>query len=328
MRATTKDAHPGACCQSAQATIAVLVDATHPKGHESARAARGEENMAPQYPANPTMAKGRALPSYLSCMSLFRRPRRLPALAVPLVTALLAAPLLAARWPAIAVAIAVAPARSAQPPAQARLDVGSFTLLVNGQRAGREQFSVQRVTSQDGGTLEVRSESALGDRRVAMRLETDSVGTPVRYSVEERRGADVTLRLGGQRVRGRFATLARSSTGEAAREYLLRPGAVVIEEDGVVQYALLVRDRTLADGAGVTLPSLTPIANSQGAVRLVLETSTDTIVVAGVRREARRWRVTASSGDLRLVWADTEGRLLRLSIPARNLEALRDDVPR
>ncbi|WP_411279631.1 hypothetical protein [Gemmatimonas sp.] len=215
-----------------------------------------------------------------------------------------------------------------QPPAPARLDVGSFTLLVNGQRAGREQFSVQRLTSQDGGTLEVRSESALGDRRVAMRLETDSAGTPVRYSVEERRGAEVTLRLGGQRVRGRFATLARSSTGEAAREYLLRPGAVVIEDDGIVQYALLVRERALVEGGGVTLPRLTPIANTQGAVRLVLETRSDTIVVAGVRRDARRWRVTASSGDLRLVWVDAEGRVLKLSIPARNLEALRDDVPR
>ncbi|QJR35577.1 hypothetical protein [Gemmatimonas groenlandica] len=256
-------------------------------------------------------------------MPLFRRLRRLPPLALPFVTMLVAAPLLAAPWPA-----PTPSASGAQPPAQARLDVGSFTLLLNGQRAGREQFSVQRITSQDGGTLEVRSESAIGDRRVAMRLETDSVGSPVRYSVEERRGADVTLRLGGQRVRGRFATLARSSTGEAAREYLLRPGAVVIEEDGIVQYALLVRDRTLTDGAGVTLPSLTPIANTQGAVRVVLETSTDTIVVAGARREARRWRVAASSGDVRLVWADSEGRLLRLSIPARNLEALRDDVPR
>ena len=59
----------------------------------------------------------------------------------------------------------------------------------------------------------------------------------------------------------------------------------------------------------------------------MLETSTDTIVVAGTRRAARRWRVTVSSGDLRLVWTDVEGRLLRLTIPARNLEAIRDDVP-
>lgn len=253
---------------------------------------------------------------------LFRFRRRRPVVLL-LVTFMFTAPLLAARWPANTRVIV-----RSQPSTQARLDVGSFTLLVNGQRVGREQFSVQRVISPDGGTIEARSESAIGDRRVAMRLESDSAGTPVRYSVEERRGADVTLRLGGQRVRGRFATLARSSTGEAAREYLLRPGAVVVEQDGVVQYALLLRDRPTAAGNGVTLPSLTPIANAQGTVRLVLETGTDTIVVAGARREALRWRVTAIGGDPRLVWTDIQGRLLRLSIPARNLEALRDDIPR
>lgn len=256
-------------------------------------------------------------------MPLLFRFRRLRPFALLLVVSMFTAPLLAARWPA-ATRIAV----RSQPSTQARLDVGSFTLLVNGQRVGREQFSVQRVMSPDGGTIEARSESAIGDRRVAMRLEADSAGTPVRYSVEERRGADVTLRLGGQRVRGRFATLARSSTGEAAREYLLRPGAVVVEQDGVVQYALLLRDRPTAAGGGVTLPSLTPIANAQGTVRLVLETGTDTVVVAGAPRQALRWKVTAIGGDPRLVWTDSQGRLLRLSIPARNLEALRDDIPR
>ena len=256
-------------------------------------------------------------------MPLLFRFRRLRPFALLLVTFMFTAPLLAARWPA-ATRIAV----RSQPSTQARLDVGSFTLLVNGQRVGREQFSVQRVMSPDGGTIEARSESAIGDRRVSMRLEADSAGTPVRYSVEERRGADVTLRLGGQRVRGRFATLARSSTGEAAREYLLRPGAVVVEQDGVVQYALLLRDRPTAAGGGVTLPSLTPIANAQGTVRLVLETGTDTVVVAGAPRQVLRWKVTAIGGDPRLVWTDSQGRLLRLIIPARNLEALRDDIPR
>lgn len=213
-------------------------------------------------------------------------------------------------------------------PAQTRLDVGSFTISLNGQRAGREQFSIQRIVSNDGGTIELRSESAVGDTRTALRLEADSAGTPVRYSVESRRGAEQTLRLGGQRLRGRFATLARSVTGEAAREYLLRPGAVVVEDDGVVQYALLLRGRSLAEGEGVTLPSLTPIANSQGAVRIVLEAERDAVVIAGARRVAKRFRVVTASGETRLVWTEGDGLLLRLSIPARGLEALRDDVPR
>jgi hypothetical protein len=210
----------------------------------------------------------------------------------------------------------------------ARLDVGSFTISVNGQRVGREQFSMQQVLTNDGATVEVRSESAVGDTRTALRLEADSAGTPVRYSIEARRGAELTLRLGGQRVRGRFATLARSVTGEAAREYLLRPGAVVVEDDGVVQYALLVRRRALVEGTGVTLPSLTPVANTQGVVRVVLEAASDTVIIAGARRVAQRYRVVTAAGEVRLVWAEGEGQLLRLSIPARGLEAVRDDVPR
>ncbi|MCZ8204829.1 hypothetical protein [Gemmatimonas sp.] len=227
-------------------------------------------------------------------------------------------------------ALPAVPAGAVHPgPSQStRLDVGSFTISVGGQRAGREQFSVQRVESNDGGTIEVRSESAVGDTRTAVRLEADSAGTPVRYSIEARRGTEQILRLGGQRVRGRFATLARSVTGEAAREYLLRPGAVVVEDDGIVQYALLVRGRTLAEGEGLTLPSLTPVANSQGVVRVVLEAAHDVVIIAGARRDARRYRIVTDAGEVRVLWAEADGALLRLRIPARGLDALRDDVPR
>ncbi|MFN9422381.1 hypothetical protein [Gemmatimonas sp.] len=227
-------------------------------------------------------------------------------------------------------AIPAAPAGAghAGQPQSTRLDVGSFTISVGGQRTGREQFSVQRVVTNDGGTIELRSESAVGDTRTAVRLEADSAGTPVRYSIEARRGTEQILRLGGQRVRGRFATLARSVTGEAAREYLLRPGAVVVEEDGIVQYALLVRGRMLAEGEGLTLPSLTPVANSQGAVRIVLEAAHDVVISAGARRDARRYRIVTAAGEVRLLWAEADGALLRVSIPARGVDALRDDVPR
>ena len=193
---------------------------------------------------------------------------------------------------------------------------------------GREQFSIQRVNAPDGVTLDVRSESAIGDRRLAMRLECDSAGTPVRYSAEERRGPELSWRLGGQRIRGRFATLARGVGGESAREYLLRPGAVVVEEDALILHALLIRGRAVTVGDGFTLPSLTPTANSQGVVRVVLEAEQDTIAVAGTRRASRRWRVVTAMGDPRLVWADRDGHVLQLRIPGRGVDAVRDDVPR
>ncbi len=219
--------------------------------------------------------------------------------------------------------------RDAALPAQSeRVDVGSFTVTVGGQRTGREQFSIRRVVAPDGAVLELRAESATGERRTAMRLETDSAGTPVRYSLEERRGADITRRLGGQRMRGRFATLSRGVTGEAGREYLLVPGAIILEDDGLLQYALLVRGRRAEVGVSMSIPILTPTENRQGTVRLVLEAQGDTVVIAGARRAAWRWRAELGSGDLRTVWADADGRLLRVLLPARGLEAIRDDVPR
>jgi hypothetical protein len=229
--------------------------------------------------------------------------------------------------PALALAWSLlsAQAASGQGP---RLDVGSFTLFVNGQREGREQFSLQSMKSADGGVFELRAESAMGDRRTAVRLETDSAGTPVRYAVEERKGASVSLRLGGQRIRGRFATLARSTRGEAAREYMLSAGAIVLEHDGVHQYAMLVRGRRASVGDTVVVPTLTPIENRQGTVRLVLVSKTDTVTVAGTTREALCWRAMVGADDLRIIWADADGRILRLRIPARGFEALRDDVPR
>lgn len=213
-------------------------------------------------------------------------------------------------------------------PASVRLDEGSFTLLADGRRIGREQFSLLRRVSPEGLLFEVRSESAVDDRRRAMRLEADSAGTPLRFSLEEQQGTELALRLGGQRLRGRFSTLARSQTGEAAREYLLRPGAVIVEDEGIAHHLLLVRDRRLAAGDGITLPSLTPSANTQGVVRIVLESATDTVAVGGTRRSARRWRIVTGGGEVRQLWADAEGRLLQLRIPARGLEARRDDAPR
>lgn len=210
----------------------------------------------------------------------------------------------------------------------ATVDVGSFTMYIDNERAGREQFSMQQVATVEGASLALRAESAVGDRRTAMQLETDSLGTPIRYSIEERVGTTVTLRLGGQRVRGRFTTLARSTTGEAAREYLLVPGALVIEDFGVVQYALMIRRRLMAVGDSVAVPILTPAANRQRVVLLTYLTRSDTVAVAGSRRAAHRWQVRSDAGEIRLLWADDEGRLLRLEVPSRRLVAVRDDVPR
>jgi hypothetical protein len=211
----------------------------------------------------------------------------------------------------------------------AMVDVGSFSLTANGERVGREQFSIRHLQGPDGRVVEFRAESAIGTRRSAFRLEVDSSGQPLRYAVEVKNGVDVQLRLGGQRVRGRFATLARGLRGEAAREYLLVERVHVLDEGAVHQYAALLEHyRGIGTGTTVELPILAPLENLQSRVRIILEARDDAVTIAGTRRAAWRWKVTPNGGEPRLVWTDAEGRLLRLLIGATGFEALRDDVPR
>jgi hypothetical protein len=224
------------------------------------------------------------------------------------------------------------PARSGAAPASTQpgeaLDAGSFSVSVAGQRAGREQFSVRRGADNDEAVLEYRSEVAIGDRRAAVRLGTDAAGAPVRYALDVRIAGEPPVRVGGQRVRNRFAIVSRTPRGEAAREFLLEPGLIVLDDEALHQHAQLVLGRALAPGDTARLPVLLPMRNRQGVVRLALEADADTVVLGGVRLPARRWRATLDDEPPRHLWADARGRLLRLRIPARALEAVRDDIPR
>lgn len=216
-------------------------------------------------------------------------------------------------------------ASSAATPQPDRLDVGGFTILREGVRVGREQFSLRRVGSPEGVEFELRAESAIGSRRLATRLETDSAGTPLRYSAEVREGPTVTLRLGGQRVRGRFATLARTDRGEAAREYLLPAGSVVLEVEAFHQAALLLYGR--GGRTDFRVRALAPMENREREVRVTLDAAVDSVTVAGVRLAATRWLID-DPGNRRVLWSDADGRVLRVTVPALGLDAIRDDVPR
>lgn len=208
-----------------------------------------------------------------------------------------------------------------------RVETGSFTVFEKGARIGREQFSMRRAPSPDGTAFELRSESTFGERRTALQLSVDSLGSPVHYALEIRDGTNVDVRAGGQRVRGRFATLARKSTGETAREFMLGDRVFVLEPGFFHQYSPLLRGRrTPADSLAITAVSV--LDGRRDRLKLVAESMSDTIVVAGVRTVASRWRLEGSGSAPRILWGDREGRLLRVLIPSLSIEAVRDEHPK
>jgi hypothetical protein len=202
-------------------------------------------------------------------------------------------------------------------------DDGSLTLIRAGDRIGREDFSIRHVPTTAGAfeTL-TRGVVVAGTRRITVDLSTDSIGLPVRYqfkSTDDGRSGDIYR---AEVVGHRYSARVVRTTGEAARELLLPPGTLIVE-DGVLHPLQFV----VARGAG-SVPAVVP---SRGVVvRLTVEEAgADRVSIALQSIAARRYLVREAGGTLlREVWVDAAGHLLKVSVPSQQLVAVRDDAPR
>lgn len=202
------------------------------------------------------------------------------------------------------------------------VDEGSFTVTRGGDRIGREEFRIVRQPS--GASIEytARGVAAYGDRRIAPALQTDADGAPLRYQVEVRTAAGVEERLTGQADGGRFRAQSRTPRGEAAREYVLGTGTVLVDDE-LFHHLFFVTVGRSRDGAAA---SLAPRRNAHGPTRVV-RMGDESVVVAGRAIPATRLAVTSPSGRRREVWIDASGRVLKVAVPDQDVVALRDDPP-
>lgn len=232
-------------------------------------------------------------------------------------------------WPALAlVAGAATLAAAVSRPVAAQVvtaDEGSFTVSRAGATLGREEF---RIVRQPGATAAfmARATSVYGDRRVLPALQADSDGVPERYQIEVRRGNVVEQRVSAQAAGTHFRSQSQGEAGEAAREFLLEPGTVVLDEALYHQYYFVVR-RAGTPGAATRVPVLTPRRGTQTALWVTLS-GTERVTIAGQPVAARHYAVTDRAGSQREVWADEQGRVLRVMLVPEGIEAVRSDVPR
>ncbi len=199
------------------------------------------------------------------------------------------------------------------------LDEGSFTLYKDGERIGREDFSIRTAPGGDGRVLVAQATVATGDRRVAPGINADTSGLPSRYQREVRVAGKVVESYRGQATRGRYSSSLMHSDGESAREFRLPAGTVAADDDIVHQLWFIARR-----GAGATVSVLVPRRNVVEMVRI--ETAGPERLSIDLRQyEATRLVLrTAVAGAVREVWVGADGRILKAAIPALGLVALRD----
>lgn len=219
------------------------------------------------------------------------------------------------------VALAVALLLPASLPAQVvTVDEGSFTVTREGRPYAREEFSIRRTQGADSTASYVASATiTYADRRVSPALRTDTRGAPLAYQVEVKSGTTLQERLSGQVGRGRFSARIQTPRGESAREYVVADGALILDEEIFHQYFFVAR--AARQGA---IPIVVPRRNQQLSMTVEART-TEAMVVGGKTVEARQFALREPGAADRMIWVDADGRVLKVSIPARGLIALRDD---
>jgi hypothetical protein len=202
------------------------------------------------------------------------------------------------------------------------LDEGTFTISRNGTPIGRESFTIKSSPGGMGGpVVQARATVSYDDRRLTPVLKADSIGSPTEYQLEVRAGANAEV-LKGVIRRGRFSATMQTPRGENLKEYVVSEGALVLDEDVFHQYYFLARGKR--SGA---VPVVVPHQNVQVMMRIE-DRGPATVTIGGQPIPGQALVLVEPAGASREIWVDSQGRVLKVAIPARGLLAVRDEPPR
>ena len=203
-------------------------------------------------------------------------------------------------------------------------DAGIFDVRVGGRSVGSEQFSIQQSGS--GANAEIQANG-----RVDLVLPTGAVdlvtglrtagflAQPVGYEVTV--GGTAPRKIVGTIGDGRFSARIATPSGEQMREYLASPEAIVLD-DGVAHHYYFL-GRRIRDGR---VPIIVPRDNRQ-SMATVSDAGVENVTVGDTLVSLYRLDVQPDSGEMRHVWLDDLGRVIRVDIPSRGYVAVRTELP-
>lgn len=205
------------------------------------------------------------------------------------------------------------------------LDEGTFDLFRGGDQIGTETFAIRRSgTGEDAVVVAhatVEMELPEGMRTLAPALEAtgrEMALSAYQVKVSGDQEAEVYLTLSGRRFVARITTEA----GEREQEFRATPGALLLEEGVAHQYYFL---RPFLDALPTQVAVIMPREGSQLGMQ-VSSLGQETVRIGGQSIEARHLRLDAG-GEVREVWVDEQGRVLRVVVPATGFRAERQAPP-
>ena len=190
---------------------------------------------------------------------------------------------------------------------------------------GRESFRIVRAPGAGGQVYRAVATSALGEVRLSSTVATDSMAVPVLYELRVYHRNDQQQFLQGRGRPDRFSVLVQTKSGEAAREYLMKPGTVLLDDEIFHQLYFVALAGLASPDSSVMV--ISPREASQRRYQLEFK-GVDVVVIGRQNLTGRHFALTDGSSVRAEMWVDALGRLLKASVPDKGLVATRDDPPR
>lgn len=203
-------------------------------------------------------------------------------------------------------------------------DSGTFRVSIGGREVGTEQFTIRQTGV--GASAEI-----IATGRVQLTLPTGTLelspslrssgfqADPVAYEVAI--GGSSPRKIVGRIGDGRFSARIVSPSGEQLREYVASNGATVLDDGVAHHYYFLAR--RVRNGQ---VPVIVPRENRQ-VMATVTDRGEERVSIDGTTHSLYHLVVTPREGDERHVWVDALNRVVKVTIPAQQYEAVRTAVP-
>lgn len=202
------------------------------------------------------------------------------------------------------------------------VDQGQFEITIDGAVAGTEDFVIRRaglgrenaVFANGTLTLDV---NGLRQEVRPLLSATPPEGIAAGYQVVVTGPGQMELRL--NKDGRRYVARISSPIGDEEREFPARPTTHILER-GVAHHYYFLRDLREGEGVHVLEPRSREQANLVAGARVEEEIRVGRNLV-----QARRVEF-AEADDVRIVWYDRQGRVLRVEVPTAGFVAERTDV--
>lgn len=203
-------------------------------------------------------------------------------------------------------------------------DGGTFDVRVGGRSVGTEEFTIQQSGAGSNSEIVAHGRVSLllttGSLELSPRLRTSGFqADPVAYEVTV--GGSSPRRIVGSVGGGRVSARIVTPSGEQLREYLATAGATVLDDGVAHHYYFLAR--RLRNGR---VPIIVPRENRQ-VMATVEDRGEHRVQVGDTTASLFHLVVQPDGGEIRHVWVDALGRVIRVEIPDRDYVAVRTELP-